>query len=482
MTTVALYARLSKDRYKGEVQEGIKVEQQLAECRAWASSRGWTVSAEFTDNDISATTGKRRPGFEALLDHMHAGEADAIVCWHTDRLARLTKDLERVIDLDVAVHGLHAGHLDLSTPAGRAVARTVTAWAQYEGEQKAVRFALATQRRIEAGVSWWPSAPMGFTQDQKPSKDADLVRQAYKDLIDGHTLSAIARAWNEAGITTPKGARWYTASVGELLRAPRNAGLLEHKGVVVGEAAWDGLVDVETWNAAQAILRAPERRSGGPRRLTYLLSSLALCGICHAEGKDVPVWSGAHKRGLRHYRCSDAAHNMRKAQEAEDWVIASTLFLLTRPDATSLVEDKDLAARAALLIERKRLEDQALEIESAYLAGSLDMATMLRLKAGITTGLEQTGKALADADRAAVFSAFVTTKEVVYPSDLEGARKAWDELPLGRQQEILRAIWERIVLKPSKQARTFNPDSIDLVPAGGTSPFLATWTSSSEAS
>ena len=49
---------------------------------------------------------------------------------HTDRLVRLTEELDRVIKVEVPVHTVTAGDLDLSTPAGRAVARTITAWAR----------------------------------------------------------------------------------------------------------------------------------------------------------------------------------------------------------------------------------------------------------------------------------------------------------------------------------------------------------------
>ena len=51
-----------------------------------ADRLGWTVVATFDDNDLSAYTGKTRPGFEALLDAMKRGDIDAVICWHPDRL------------------------------------------------------------------------------------------------------------------------------------------------------------------------------------------------------------------------------------------------------------------------------------------------------------------------------------------------------------------------------------------------------------
>lgn len=51
-----------------------------------------TVTRVYSDNDISATNGKGRPDFEAML----AARPTAIVTWHQDRLLRLTRDLERM--------------------------------------------------------------------------------------------------------------------------------------------------------------------------------------------------------------------------------------------------------------------------------------------------------------------------------------------------------------------------------------------------
>lgn len=66
-----------------------------------------------------------------------------MIAWHTDRLHRSSRELEEFIDIcegaGVAVETVKAGPVDFSTPAGRAVARTLGAWAGYESEQKAER-------------------------------------------------------------------------------------------------------------------------------------------------------------------------------------------------------------------------------------------------------------------------------------------------------------------------------------------------------
>lgn len=54
---------------------------------------------EFIDNDVSATRGTKRPGYEDLLARIEAGDVDAVVVWALDRLHRRPIELEHFITL-----------------------------------------------------------------------------------------------------------------------------------------------------------------------------------------------------------------------------------------------------------------------------------------------------------------------------------------------------------------------------------------------
>ena len=87
---VAIYARISADK----TGAGLGVERQIEDCEKLAADNGWIVVARHSDNDISAYSGKPRPGYKALLDGIKAGEYDAVIVWHQDRLLRRPRDLE----------------------------------------------------------------------------------------------------------------------------------------------------------------------------------------------------------------------------------------------------------------------------------------------------------------------------------------------------------------------------------------------------
>lgn len=287
---VTIYCRLSTDA-RGD---GLGVERQESECRAYADARGWPVREVLVDNDISATTGKVRPAFERLLSSSPA----AVLVWHTDRLARVARDLERVIELGVDVYAVEAGHLDLSTPAGRAVARTVTAWATYEGEQKAARARAAHRQRAAAGKSWWSSRPFGYELDGSLREgEARALQGACASLLAGVPLSRIAADLTASGHRTCRGNPWTPASLRTVLINPRNAAIKVYDGTEVGPAAWQPIVDEGTHRAVVRTLGAPARRTGGGGRRRHMLSGMAVCDACGSTVK------GARRLGREYYVC-----------------------------------------------------------------------------------------------------------------------------------------------------------------------------------
>src|SRR4051794_12379321 len=167
MRHVAIYVRISDDREGA----GLGVARQEADCRQRAELLGWSVADVYVDNDLSAYSGRPRPQYARLLADLRSGRADAVLAWHTDRLHRSPKELEEFIDVcetrGVAVETVKAGPVDLSTPAGRAVARTLGAWARYESEHKAERNRRKALELAEAGkLSGGGTRPYGYNDDR----------------------------------------------------------------------------------------------------------------------------------------------------------------------------------------------------------------------------------------------------------------------------------------------------------------------------
>lgn len=79
-----IYCRKSTDREDKQVQS---LDDQLAWCRETAKTLGYEVIEEITEA-ISAKTPDKRPGFKRMLGMLKKWEADRIITWKANRLAR----------------------------------------------------------------------------------------------------------------------------------------------------------------------------------------------------------------------------------------------------------------------------------------------------------------------------------------------------------------------------------------------------------
>src|SRR5215211_5110793 len=78
------YCRISADK----TGAGLGVERQASDCRDLALKLRLGEPEVLTDNDLSAYSGKRRPGYQQLKQGLREGRWTALLVWHVDRLCR----------------------------------------------------------------------------------------------------------------------------------------------------------------------------------------------------------------------------------------------------------------------------------------------------------------------------------------------------------------------------------------------------------
>ena len=112
-----LYARKSTDV---EDKQVLSIEAQITELREFAKRENLDVIEEFIEKQSAKIPG--RPIFNFMMSKIEKGEANGIISWHPDRLARNSVDGGKIIYL------LDCGHLDAlkfpqfwfeSTPQGK---------------------------------------------------------------------------------------------------------------------------------------------------------------------------------------------------------------------------------------------------------------------------------------------------------------------------------------------------------------------------
>lgn len=428
---VGIYVRISKDREGA----GLGVERQESECRELARRKRWKVVEVYSDNDISAYSGKPRPGYWRMLEDIKAGRITTVVAWHTDRLHRSPAELEEYITVceprDVPTHTVKIGNLDLSTPAGRMVARQLGAVARYEVEHMIERQQSAKAQKAAAGQWKGGRRPYGYEADGVTVREAeaDVIRELADGLLAGRSLRSMTADLNRRGLTTSTGARWRDDVVRSVLKRPRNAGLMEHQGRVLEgvRAEWPQILPEDTWRAVVGVLADPDRRTSPGTVPSWRLSGIAACGVC---GAGVHATRVGKAGAVTAYRCKASAHLTRNAAEVDRMVDAVMIARLSRKDALKLLNTRPRKDNAKLYNEQKALRTRLDQLAEQFADGAIDAR---QLKAGterITSKLAEVNDAIAYSARGSILSGVV---------DAEDVAAAWMALPMDRKRTIIAA-------------------------------------------
>lgn len=460
-TTAAIYARISADPNA----TALGVTRQVTDCQALADSRGWTVAETYVDNDVSATSGKPRPQYAAMMDALAAGRVTALVCWDVDRLTRTPRELEDVVDLaerrGVALASV-GGEIDLATPQGRLTARIKGSVAKHESEQLGRRVRRKLDERAESGAPHGRTA-YGWRREQvyddqgrrQGSRDvihpgqAAVIRDAAAGVIAGESLRSLTATLNDQGETTITGKPWTPASLRSTLLRERNAGWRVHRGEVIGKGEWEAVLDEDTLRQVVAILTDPERRtSPASSAVKYLLSGLARCGVC--DGPMRVLTAGKDGRTRDTYVCHKNYCTRRSLPDVDDLVTRVVVARLARPDAAGALAagdsaDAQEAADSAAAV-RARLDTAA----DSFAAGDIDGRQLARITARLRPELDQWEQ---------VVRAATTTPDLIDLATPDIAQR-WDGLPLARKRAVIDLLVRIEIHRLVKHSSDFDPETV----------------------
>lgn len=456
----AIYLRQSQDRDG----TGYGVDRQRDDVRKMVESRGWTVAAEFIDNDVSALSRKPRPQFVEMMNRVDAGEFDVITARHMDRLLRRLAEFESVLErcqkTKTAIVTAADG-VDTSTDGGRLVARILSSVAQGEVERKSARQRSAVAQAAQQGRWVGGRRAFGWEPDGVTVREdeAALIKQGFADVLAGESLGEVARRWNAAGFITAQGKPWLRHAVKDVLTNPRQAGLRRHRPEgerpsirqnpelgITGAAEWPGIVDEATWRAAVRILCDPDRRRA-PLGGKGLLTGLAICGVCGET-----VHRGAAGRpGVTTYRCRSGKHVARKSEPVDEYVSELAIVRLTEPDAASLwtaetPDASDLMAEADTL--RRRRDDIALD----YADGVMDRQQFRSANARVLERLAAVESQIAS----------VGTSSPLAIVAAEDVRGTWEGLSVAQRRNIIGALMTPVLHLPGRGTRTFRAETVEI--------------------
>ena len=175
MLRAGLYARVS-------TLDQQTLPLQIRDLREYAAKRGWTVVEECKEVGSGAVARVIR---QWLMDSARRREIDVVLVWRLDRWGRSVADLAATLQeltaLGVGFVSVTEA-LDLTTPAGRAMAGLLSVFAEFERD--------ITRERVRAGLA---HARLQGTRLGRPPKAAGEAGSIRDLFLAGISKSEIAR-------------------------------------------------------------------------------------------------------------------------------------------------------------------------------------------------------------------------------------------------------------------------------------------------
>lgn len=300
------YARLS--RLIREESTSIARQRQII--RQTAEARGYELVEIVEDVDVSATSKRlhERPGIVEIRRRIAEGEADAVLVWRLDRLARSVGDISILLDEGLAIVSATES-FDTTSPMGRAMVEIAQVFAAMEARTLGARVAASRGYLPTVGRYSGGPPPYGYRPAPNPDgpgrilepdpAEAPIVRRIVDEILAGVPASRVARGLNADGVPTRNRAsgrnpesEWRVTTVRQLVTGDALLGRVFSGGELVRDdrgipvAPFEPLVTPEEHARLRATFRPhddPEigaRISAGRKRASRMLSGVALCGAC----------------------------------------------------------------------------------------------------------------------------------------------------------------------------------------------------------
>jgi site-specific DNA recombinase len=441
------YCRISEDRYGNEAG----VDRQRVDTDRLCEAKGWQVVERVVDNDRSASryARKAREGWTRVLDLLAANAVDALVAYDLDRLTRRPDDLAPLIaaaERGVRIVTVTGSLLDLSTADGIFAARILLAVAEKETANTSRRAKAKLRHDAESGRPHWPVRPFGFTlKGGVVPEEAEAIRTMATWIIDGASLTEVARRMNTETTTRPTGgAAWQGQGVKDVVSKPRVAGLRDYHGQIVGPASWPAILERGTWEQVVAAISA--RSTGKRGGKTSLLTGMVRCGVC---GFTMCRTNGTEHAELRCLKNrANPAHSgcgqSMKAHIVEQAVTEVVLHFLgtervqaQQPNPLRVVDDV------------QRLTAELAELADMLARNELTMTEWKAIRGPLQARLKA---AEAMAARDAVQSA-----ALAMAGDPATIADRWQELPVDQRRRLVGLVLDHIVIGPTRN-RSNRPD------------------------
>jgi len=296
-TKYFLYARKSTDEEERQI---LSIEAQIAELKEFAAKEKLEIVASLCEAKTAKEPG--RTVFGEMLNRIEKGEAQGIISWHPDRLARNSIDGGRIIYM------VDTGKINSlkfptfwfeSTPQGKFMLNIAFGQSKYYVDNLSENVKRGLRQKLRNGV--WPShAPFGYLNDLRTHKiiiDPEkhkLVKKIFELYSTGeYALEDLIIKFN---LKTKNNKLLTAAKIQHLLKNPFYCGVFRFKGELY-QGVHEPIITKKFFDEVQAVMLARGKKRK-KKNSGFTFTGLMNCGTC---GRAI---TAEKQKGHIYYRCT----------------------------------------------------------------------------------------------------------------------------------------------------------------------------------
>ena len=301
------YCRKSTDESDRQI---LSIESQIAELKEFADRQNVEILDFVTESRTAKSPG--RPLFANVLKRIENGEAQGIISWHPDRLARNSIDGGKIIYL------LDTGKLiDLkfpsfwfeNSPQGKFVLNIAFGQSKYYVDNLSENVKRGQRQQLRKGVL--PArSPKGYVYNELESKHeidpikSKVLKKAFEKYASGASQTEIAKFLFVHGITKRKGGVLSLTTVERVLTDRFYIGLFKYNGEVY-QGTHKTFISKALFDNVQKQLSLNVRKTFQKRNFPF--RGLMKCGECGASitsEEHVNHYKNGNSQSFIYYRCT----------------------------------------------------------------------------------------------------------------------------------------------------------------------------------
>ena len=301
------YCRKSTDEKDKQV---LSIDQQIAELKEFSSREHLEVIDFVTEARTAKIPGREQ--FALLLKRIEKGEAQGIVSWHPDRLARNSIDGGKIIyllDTNKILDLKFPSFWFESTPQGKFMLNIAFGQSKYYVDNLAENVRRGMRHKVRIGI--WPmKAPFGYKNDTSTktihidSESSKVIKRGFEIFArGGKSFTEIASYLHKFGV--PKSKKRFKADTMKRILSNRfYIGIMKYDGEYF-DGTHKTFIPKELFDKVQKQVEKIERpRKNGHN---FAFSGLARCGECNAAitaEQHIKKYKSGNQQTFIYYRCT----------------------------------------------------------------------------------------------------------------------------------------------------------------------------------